>query len=162
MPLEQHFSLGEILLRLGVAALLGMLLGLERELKNKSAGLRTQMLICMGAAATTIVSIELHFALLADTAEPLNADPLRAIEGVIAAIGFLGAGAIIQSRGDVQGMTTAATIWLGGVIGMACGGGFYLIALVAYFFTFLIVAGLYVVERRFVRPAATATDEPKE
>lgn len=141
-------SLQEIVIRLGLAVAFGMVLGLDRELRNKPAGLRTHMLVALGAAATTLVTFELFFNLLR-LGEGERADPIRVIEGVISAIGFLGAGAIIQSRGNVHGMTTAANIWLVGAIGIACGGGYYTVAAITFVFTVVILTVLRLVERLF-------------
>lgn len=115
--------LGEDILRLAVAALAGAIVGVERELHDKPAGFRTNMLICVGAAMFTILSRRL--------AEGTAADPTRIAAQIVSGVGFLGAGAIIQSRGNVYGLTTAATIWVVAAIGVALGGGHYLYGLIA-------------------------------
>ena len=115
--------LGEDLLRLAIAALAGAIVGTERELHDKPAGFRTNMLICVGAALFTILSRRL--------AEGSAADPTRIAAQIVSGVGFLGAGAIIQSRGNVIGLTTAATIWVVAGIGMALGAGHYLFGLIA-------------------------------
>ena len=114
---ETELPLVEIAIRLGAASLAGMILGIEREWRQKPAGLRTHMLVSLAAAAFTIISFELS-----------SGDPIRVIEGVVAGVAFLGAGVIIQSRGDVRNLTTGATIWMSGATGLACGGGFYIVA----------------------------------
>lgn len=120
--------LGRILL----AALLGGIVGLERELSGKPAGLRTNLLICLGAALLTELSVGI--AVSANERNEIagvvfRADPGRIAAQIVTGIGFLGAGTILQSRGNVVGLTTAATIWVVAAIGMAVGAGAYLIAL---------------------------------
>jgi len=119
-------------LRLLLAAFLGGAIGLERELSRKPAGLRTNMFICFGAAMFTIVSIEL--------AGPETADKTRIASMIVTGIGFIGAGSILHSRGSVQGLTTAATIFVVASIGMATGGGLYLVAIFA---TIVILVALH-------------------
>lgn len=113
-----------VLLRLLMAALLGGVLGYEREQQGKAAGLRTHMLVAMGAAL---------FVLVPQQGGMLVGDLSRVIQGVVAGIGFLGAGAIIKNRseGDVRGLTTAAGVWMTAAIGIACGLGREVIALVS-------------------------------
>jgi len=112
----------EMVLRLLVAAALGAAIGYQRERAKKPAGLRTHILICMGAALLTLVSIYGFGA---------SADPSRVAAGMVAGIGFLGAGAILHREGGmVEGLTTAATIWTVAAIGLAAGAGLYLISAV--------------------------------
>ncbi|HYD99123.1 MAG TPA: MgtC/SapB family protein, partial [Alphaproteobacteria bacterium] len=93
--------LSELMLRLGIASLFGLVLGLDRELRGHEAGYRTHMLVALGAASMTVIGLELF--LLLERIDPgSNADPLRIIEGVVAAIGFLGAGVIFQQRHTVR------------------------------------------------------------
>lgn len=120
-------SAAELALRLGIAALCGAALGLDRELREKPLGLRTFMLVSLGAAAFSILTLEIVGVLENGN---LRMDPTRVIEGVIGGIGFLGAGAIIHGRGRVRGATTGAGIWVVGAIGMAAGFGLYVHALV--------------------------------
>lgn len=120
-----------VAVRLGAAALLGGLIGLERELYGRPAGLRTQLLVALGAALAMVVS--LHFAeVFGDAGEQsISVDPARLAYGVMAGVGFLGAGEIIHSRGGVQGLTTAASLWCTAAIGLASGFGMYFAAAVA-------------------------------
>src|SRR5438552_12765702 len=111
--------LSKTMLRLMLAACLGGIIGLERELKHRPAGLRTNMFICFGAAMFTILSSEL--------AEP--GDRARIAAQIIPGIGFIGAGSILHSKGGVSGLTTAATLFVVASIGMATGGGLYLPAI---------------------------------
>ena len=105
-----------LVLRLCVAALMGGLLGIEREHKGKAAGVRTHMLVAMGSAL---------FVLVSQQAGILDGDMSRVIQGLVAGIGFLGAGTILKGRDEekVQGLTTAAGIWMTAAIGMAAGLG---------------------------------------
>lgn len=123
----------DMLIRLAVATGFGFLLGLERELRGKPAGLRSHMLVSMGAAAFVMVGLHILFATA--TGDPsARIDPTRIVEGVIGGIGFLGAGCIIQARGSVQGITTGASIWIAGALGVASGiGNLPLAALLAAF-----------------------------
>jgi putative Mg2+ transporter-C (MgtC) family protein len=117
----------EFALRPLLAIIFGGVLGWEREASDKPAGLRTMMMVALGSAGFTSVVFWLYQGMsVADGSARL--DPLRIIEGVVGGIGFLGAGTIIRSQGSVQGITTAATIWVVGAIGVACGVGQYLIA----------------------------------
>src|ERR1700716_1690478 len=107
------------LARLSLAAILGGVIGLERQLRHKPAGLRTNMFICFGAAMFTVLSKQ-----LAGT----DSDSARIAAQIIPGIGFIGAGSILHARGSVTGLTTAATLFVVASIGMAAGGGLYLIA----------------------------------
>ncbi|HDP95969.1 MAG TPA: MgtC/SapB family protein [Candidatus Aminicenantes bacterium] len=112
----------QILLKIMLAAVLGGIIGLERELAHKEAGLRTNILISMGAALFTVLSIEISRGIN-------GADPARVAAQIVTGVGFLGAGAIIQARFSVHGLTTAATIWTVAAIGMTVGVGRYFVAL---------------------------------
>ena len=110
-------------IKLGVAFLCGILLGMERELKGKPAGLRTMTLITVGSTLFMIVS-ELVTVTTGGPEAITRVDPSRIASQVVSGIGFLGAGAIIESRGSVHGLTTAATIWVAAGIGLCIGVGF--------------------------------------
>ena len=114
MPDPAYFTRAAF--RLGAAAVLGGLIGAEREYVGKAAGLRTHMTVALGCAAFVLIAIE---------SGTDNADLSRAIQGVAAGIGFIGAGAILklQEQEDIQGLTTAATIWLTAAVGVAAGAG---------------------------------------
>ena len=129
----------ELVIRLLAAIFLGALIGWDREVKNRPAGLRTHMLVCLASATFSIVAIELMFWAGRNDAP---ADPIRAIEAVTAGVAFLAAGSIIQSRGQVQGLTTGAGLWLAGAIGVACGTGMYSIAVTVAVAAFVILAWL--------------------
>ncbi len=120
--------------RMLLAAVLGGCIGLERELAGKPAGLRTNLLICVGAALFTELSIQLavvHNAQLTDVGRMAPADPGRIAAQIVTGIGFLGAGTILQSRGSIIGLTTAATIWVVAAIGMATGAQAYGVAIIS-------------------------------
>ena len=138
----------EMLGRLALALVLGGLLGAQREALRKPAGLKTHMMVSLGAASFTLVTLHL-FARLDGSGPSFRSDPLRIVEGVIGGIGFLGAGTIIQARGSVRGITTAATIWVVGAVGVACGGGEFELAGTVAGLAFLILTVIGNIERRF-------------
>lgn len=121
---------GEMLLRLVLAALVGALVGLEREMRGRQAGFRTNLLVCLGSAIVMVVSIS-----FADhewpAGAPLQLDPARIAYGVMTGVGFLGAGTIIHSGANVRGLTTAAALWCMAAIGLAVGFGMYILAAAA-------------------------------
>lgn len=120
--------------RLLLAALVGGALGWEREWHHKPAGLRTHMLVSLGAAVFMVAALDsAHDAGLAggDRLDPLRLDPLRVVAGILGGVGFLGAGTIIRGRGGVEGITTAASIWLAAAIGTVTGMGYYLLTVAA-------------------------------
>ena len=119
---DSEIPLMDMLFRLLAAAGLALLLGLERELRGKAAGLRSHMLVSLGASAFIMMGIHILFA-TAEGDPSARIDPTRIVEGGIGGIGFLGAGSIIQSRGSIQGITTGASIWTAGAVGVACGIG---------------------------------------
>src|SRR5215467_6269967 len=125
-------SLREIFLRLTVAAVLGAIIGIERELRRRPAGMRTSLFVCLATALFTILSAELA-RLFGDSSG------MRIASNIVQGIGFLGAGAILKEAGGRVGMTTAATIFVEAAIGMAAGGGLYK---VAAFATGLVLFGL--------------------
>jgi putative Mg2+ transporter-C (MgtC) family protein len=134
----------EILLRLGVAAVLGLLLGLDRELRGHAAGLRTHGLVCLSAAAAAISIIALY-----NQIGGQRADVLRLYEAVAAFIGIVGAGLIVFSRGKLHNITTAAHLWLTSVIGIACGTGQWPLVATAAVIGVVMLSLLHVVETRF-------------
>ncbi|WP_126175925.1 MgtC/SapB family protein [Tsuneonella rigui] len=117
-PVLVHWVDTDVLLRIVVAAVLGLLLGLDREVKGRAAGLRTHGLICVAAAAMTVSMISLYNQLGGD-----GADVLRIFEATGSFIGIVGAGLIVFSKGRVKNLTTAAHLWLTAVVGIACGAG---------------------------------------
>jgi len=139
----------DIIVRLLMAAGLALLPGLERELRGKPAGLRSHMLVSVGAAA--FILIGLHILMTTAEGDPsARIDPSRIVEGVIGGIGFLGAGCIIQGRGSVQGITTGASIWISGAIGVACGLGTLVLASMVTALALIIMVVLGRFEREII------------
>ncbi|MFC1731806.1 MgtC/SapB family protein [candidate division KSB1 bacterium] len=136
------FSDTELCLRLVIAAVLGGVVGFERELRLKAAGFRTNILICLGAALLTVVSIKITHDYTTTVA-----DPGRIAAQIVTGIGFLGAGAIIQARGAVTGLTTAASIWVTAAIGIAIGAGYYAAAVTVAVLTVITLHSLVPFER---------------
>ncbi len=136
----------DLLMRLVMAVILGGAVGLERELSGKPAGLRTNILICLGAAMLTDLSIKIGVG----PDGTRYGDPGRIAAQIVVGIGFLGAGTIIQARGAVVGLTTAATIWVVAAIGMLVGAGSYVEAAGGTVFVLLTLEGLRRVERRIL------------
>ena len=120
----------DVVLRVGLAAVLGGAIGLERELREREAGLRTHLLVSVGAALFTMVSAYAWTDWTFSQRSGLVFDPTRIAAQVVSGIGFLGAGAIIRQGLSVRGLTTAATLWVVAAIGMASGVGYYEAALV--------------------------------
>ena len=117
--------------RLALAAALGSIIGLEREFREREAGLRTHLLVSLGSALFTIVSaFGFHDVLSHDPQAVVRLDPSRIAAQIVSGIGFLGAGAIIRQGLSIRGLTTAATRWVVAAIGMAAGAGFYSVAII--------------------------------
>lgn len=141
---ETQISYPVIFARFIGAMLLGAVIGYERERKQRPAGLKTHILVSLAAAVFAIISIEsVHMPGLGD--EQVKIDPLRVVEAVTAGVAFLAAGTIVLTRGEVQGLTTGASLWLAGAIGLALGFGHWMIALFAVVaaFTVLTVLGYF-------------------
>ena len=144
-------AMSDALLRLCAALFLGGLIGWEREANARAAGLRTHMLIALAAALFTLIAMELtHFE--GDPAAPLRFDPLRLIEAVTSGVAFLAAGSIVINGANVRGVTTGASMWLVGAIGLCCGTGDLVLAGMA---TGLALIVLWIV-RLSVKPVAQA------
>ena len=135
------------LLSILLAVVLGGAIGTEREISGKAAGLRTNVLICLGAAVFTIISKAMA------TGTP-EGSVTRIAAQIVTGVGFLGAGAIIQDRGGVHGLTTAATIWLVASIGTACGARLYELALVTTLIAIVVLVGLGKLNRYLERYGA--------
>lgn len=137
----------QIFWRLVVSMLLGGAIGIEREIHGKSAGLRTHMLVALGSCLFTVLS----FLLPSSNGFGGEGEPTRIAAQIITGVGFLGAGTIIQGRGGVHGLTTAASIWLVAAIGMAAGAGFHGGAVVATVLGVLVLLAVYQIEEAIVR-----------
>jgi putative Mg2+ transporter-C (MgtC) family protein len=153
---ETHQPQLVIFIRLFIASLLGALIGFERGTQTGAAGLRTHILIALAAALFTTLAFEIYAESMEGGSQ--NADPIRAIEAVTAGIAFLGAGAIFQQRGNVQGLTTGAGMWLAGAVGVCAALGYYIIAFAVTAFAVLVLAALRAFSHKVVN--ADADDAP--
>jgi putative Mg2+ transporter-C (MgtC) family protein len=144
----------DALIRILVATILGAMLGLEREMTAKPAGLRTHMLVAEGAALFMVGAILL--AEQTDTGPFAVIDPTRVGSTIVTGVGFLGAGMILRSGDRVQGLTTAAGIWVAAAIGMLVGSGFFLVAIFGTIVSLLTLVGLRIIEKRLLRPRTAA------
>ena len=140
------FSWTELLARLGIASAVGLLLGLDRELHGHQAGLRTHALVALSSAMIMASALMLTAQLARPGFAP---DPLRAIQGLSQAIGFIAAGVIFVRGADVRNMTTAANIWVAAAIGIACGAGQYRLVLVGAALGLLLLTVVKLAERWF-------------
>ncbi|PTQ07409.1 MgtC/SapB family transporter [Sphingomonas oleivorans] len=129
-------SLTEMSLRLGLATFVGLLLGFEREIRGHEAGMRTHALVALSSAMITISALLLFDQLRTEQQQP---DPLRVIQGLAQAIGFIAAGLIFVRGGDVVNMTTAANLWMAAAIGIAAGAGQYRLVLIGSTVTLLLL-----------------------
>jgi putative Mg2+ transporter-C (MgtC) family protein len=145
----------EGVLRLVVAIMLSAVIGIDRELRDKPLGLRTNMMVALGAASFSLMALHLVHLLHAGPSA-VQIDPSRVMEAIVGAIGFLGAAAIIQGRFELYGATTGASIWVVGAIGMACGFGFYALAVA------ITVAGLVILTILGLITARLSSDQTTE
>lgn len=135
MPLEQ------VLIRLGVATLVGLLLGVDREVRGFPAGIRTHALVALSSAAVTVSALK-----LTETFD--DSDPLRAIQGLAQAIGFIAAGLIFAARDTVHNTTTAANLWLASALGIAAGAAHFDVVIVATGFGLVLLVVVGLIEKR--------------
>jgi len=148
----------DILIRLTLAVLIGFFIGLEREKHHRPAGIKTHILVCVGATVISLIQLQIiNDIILKVIQDPSLASVLRSDYGrlgaqVISGIGFLGAGTIIRTRGSVKGLTTAATLWLVACLGLGIGFGYYIISITA----FLIVM-ILLVFMKFLQPFVMGT-----
>lgn len=133
----------EIFLRLAAALLAGGAIGFERERDSQPAGLRTHMILALGAALVMILSVNIGI--------KFGSDPARLAAQVVSGIGFLGAGAILRFGFNVKGLTTASTLWTTAMVGMAIGYGYYLVSLFAVVITIIVLTLVERFEKKFVR-----------
>ena len=153
----------EIALRLLLSVILGGLIGFERESHNRPAGFRTHILVCAGSCLLMMVSA---YGFSGQIGEGFEADPGRIAAGVVTGIGFLGAGTILQQRGSIRGLTTAASIWVVAGVGLAIGIGFYLGAVLTSAFVLISLLLLkrseffFLTRRRLKRLMIRAVDQP--
>jgi len=142
-----EIDMSEMIIRLGLALFLGGVIGLEREQSNRAAGLRTNILVCVGSALIMLLSMYGF----ADFAGKTQLDPARLAAQVISGIGFLGAGVILFNGFSVTGLTTAATLWVVAGIGLAAGAGFYIPAIITTFIVLFSLLILNKVEEKWLR-----------
>lgn len=138
----------EIFIRIVVSVIFGFAIGLEREVTNKSAGLRTQALVCLGSTIYTLMSVygfDLH-----TTSLMLRNDPARVAAQITSGVGFIGAGVVLRHGTSVYGLTTAATLWVSAAIGMAVGVGSFFAATVGTLVTVLVLISLRALEKNFL------------
>lgn len=119
----------EMLLRMGAGMVLGAVIGYERERTGHPAGLRTHLLVCLASATFMVVSTQFTYFQLYGKDDLISVDTSRIAASVVSGVGFLGAGAILRTGISIQGLTTAASLWLSAAVGLAAGGGMYLVAL---------------------------------
>ena len=154
--------ISDILLRLLAALVVGGAIGWDRERKNKPAGLRTHMLVALGSGTFCLLGFEVG-AMVSERYGVGGVDPMRVLQGVVGGIGFLGAGSIIQSRGSVRGITTAASVWMAGALGSACGVGAFILAglsVVLAFTVLTLVSKLEQLARPRTGGTRTGSDPP--
>lgn len=145
----------DVIIRVLVAVLIGMGIGVERELANHPAGMKTHALVCLGAAITTMISAEMAYSLMGNEALDASSkvDISRIASGVVSGIGFIGAGAIIKAKDGsvVTGITTAATVWISGCMGLAIGMGYFRIIIIAMLAILFATVTLKSLEARFIK-----------
>ena len=134
----------DLIIRLGMAAVLGGLIGFERELHGKVAGFRTHTLVSLGSALMMLVSIQVYHLY----GDKVSVDPGRIAAQVVTGIGFIGAGTIIRSGTGIKGLTTAAGLWTASGVGLACGLGYFRAALIATIITLFILVAFSWIGRR--------------
>jgi putative Mg2+ transporter-C (MgtC) family protein len=145
-------SEGEILLRLALAALLGMIVGYERERQNQPAGLRTHAILAIGSCLAMTISINLAIQFVPDVP---NGDPARLAAQVVSGIGFLGAGAILRYGTNVKGLTTATSLWTIAIVGLAVGAGQYFSAIGTTVALLVVLVLLNILEKRAIQAFQT-------
>mgnify|MGYP000866503039 CR=1 FL=1 len=143
----------EVPLRLMLSVTCGFIIGLERERRHRPAGIKTHILVCMGAALVSLIQVYMinevltQISLDPNLASVLKSDYGRMGAQVISGIGFLGAGTIMKTKGSIQGLTTASTVWLSACVGLAIGMGYYYISLISLAFTILVLVSLNFIQK---------------
>lgn len=151
-----NLSVYEIGLRIGMAIIIGGMIGYERGHNNRPAGFRTHILVCLGAAVVSMVQDHLRINIVrfamenGNVAQVIKTDLGRIGAQVVSGIGFLGAGTIMRDKGTIGGLTTAASIWVTGCIGLGVGWGFYSMSFLSGLAVLLVLITLKKVERRFI------------
>ncbi len=147
-----------IVVRLLAAAILGGVIGFEREWRSRPAGLRTHILVCVAAATFAILTIEIYHAPMFPRSDRQGVDPIRLVEAVTAGVAFLAAGTILFTHGAVQGLTTGAGMWLAGAVGLACGLGLWSIAVLGAALALVVLGLLGALQHKLGEDA----DEPED
>lgn len=158
-PTPLHQLSSDVLVRLGLAAVIGVALGIDRELRAMPAGMRTHGLICFTAAAMTVSVLALYHQ-YGGAASRL--DPLRVVEGASAFLGIVAAGLIVVSKGEVRNLTTAAHLWLAAVIGIACGAGQYPLVAMGTLVAVTMLTVMGFAEKRWLEPMAKRREAEAE
>ncbi|MDD7972780.1 MgtC/SapB family protein [Roseinatronobacter alkalisoli] len=140
-----ELGLGTIVLRLLGAVIFSGLIGFEREMRNRPAGLRTHMLVGLAAAAYCLIMLEM-MARMQGMSSGLAMDPLRLLEAVTSGVAFLAAGMIVFSQGSVRGLTTGTSLWLAAALGLGAGFGFWLLAILATGLALIIIRLIKIAE----------------
>lgn len=158
-----YTSFPVIAARLLLATVFGAAIGFEREWRNRPAGLRTHILVCVAAATFGILTIEIVHAPMFSV-EGATYDPLRVVEAVTAGVAFLAAGVVIFTKGEVQGLTTGAGMWLAGAIGICSGLGLWQIALFGTVLVLIVLGLLQKAQEKFgmVQPGADGVPDTKD
>lgn len=154
-PIDLGFA--QMTLRIGLATLLGAALGFDREVTGHAAGIRTNGIIALSSAVITVSALLMFDDLRSEGAQP---DPLRVVQGLAQAIGFIAAGVIFVKGSSVRNITTAANVWLAAAIGIACGAGQYSVVVLATGFGLLLLAGVRIVKPWLPGFRRSRDDEP--
>ncbi|MDO5040445.1 MgtC/SapB family protein [Clostridium sp.] len=146
----------DILIRLMLSVIIGGIIGYDREFKNRPAGFRTHMLVCLGATISALIELQLGYFVInqiqlnQELLGSLKVDSGRIVAQVISGIGFLGAGTIIRNKGSIKGLTTAASIWAVACVGLAIGMGFYTISIISALIIFIVLVFLKKFQNKFI------------
>ena len=152
----EEMNISQVIIRIILSIIIGGLVGYNREYKNRPAGFRTHMLVCLGATIAALIQVQVGYFVLEEIAKNqamssiLHVDVGRVICQVISGVGFLGAGAIIQTKGTVKGLTTAASMWAVAGVGIAIGMGFYVISILSGVSILIVLISLKKFEDRFI------------
>lgn len=155
-----HTAFPVIAARLLLAALFGAAIGFEREWRNRPAGLRTHILVCVAAAIYALLTIEIVHAPMFEATES-QYDPIRIVEAVTAGVAFLAAGIVIFTKGEVHGLTTGAGMWLAGAIGVAAGLGLWQVAAFATVLALIVLGLLHALEMKLDMNNGKLGDDPE-
>ena len=157
---QTFVSFPVIAARLLLATIFGAAIGFEREWRDRPAGIRTHILVCVAAATFGILTVEISHA-SAFAFETARFDPIRVVEAVTAGVAFLAAGVVIFTRGEVQGLTTGAGMWLASAIGLCCGLGLWQIGIFACFLAMIVLGLLQAVSARIAAAEKADPEAPK-